>query len=87
MITVFGRVLGKNNRLRLAYEEDWSRWWRSFALPCDDAFPSFDQWLTAADDQCLICLGSGEVRYPIDSEFHRYRTGHHPILKERTSHV
>ena len=48
MITLFGRVLGKQNRLRLAYEQEWRTWWRAGPV---GTFPTFEQWLTARTEQ------------------------------------
>jgi hypothetical protein len=44
MLTLFGRVLLKRDRLRLAYEGEWLEWSRAGR---STTFPTFEEWLTA----------------------------------------
>lgn len=38
------RILGRKNRLYLAYQQEWLRWDESAAY--GDTFPTFEEWLT-----------------------------------------
>lgn len=48
MITLFGHVLGRNNRLYLAYQEEWSVWAKQAWIPGHaGTFPTFEEWRAA----------------------------------------
>lgn len=49
MLSLFGRVLGKKNRLRLAYEGDWLQW--SPTAQYGDTFPTFEEWLATYQEK------------------------------------
>jgi hypothetical protein len=42
VITLFGHVLGKKNRLRLEYELEWCNWAPTAGY--GSTFPSFEAW-------------------------------------------
>jgi hypothetical protein len=85
VITLFGKVLGRNNRLYLAYQEDWSRWWP--AARYGDRFPDFDDWKAAPGGACLLCIANETYSFPIDPAYHEWRTGHAPLARKETSYV
>lgn len=87
MITLFGRVLGKQNRLYLEYEGEWAKWWPAATLD-GPTFPSFEEWLPVRrlpyyqglTGSCATCLANGSLAYPVDLYYHQFRTGHCPVL-------
>jgi hypothetical protein len=52
MLSIFGRVIGKKNRLRLDYEGEWLKW--SAAASYGDEFPSFDEWLARRNRETSV---------------------------------
>jgi hypothetical protein len=49
MIILFGHVLRKQDRLRLAYEHDWLAW--ADKATATSTFPTFEEWLTTRTEQ------------------------------------
>jgi hypothetical protein len=59
MITLFGRVLGRKNRLYLRYQREWLDWSR---MPIG-TFPSFEEWLATLASFTAITECAGQPRW------------------------